>query len=206
MTADFVLALGTALAAGLALYWTSLLLRIAARPDPLPEIPPRGHDGASASVSVLVAVRNETDRILVGSLESLLAQDYPSFEVLAVDDHSEDDSAAVMKTLSEKNPRLQVLEAPAGARGKREALAQAAQKAEGAWLLFTDADAILTPDALARGIALACRERIDGLSLLPKTVTVSFLEQVAMAASAWLVYEGPALRRCNEDGAPVGLA
>ena len=207
MTGDFVLTVGTALAACLALYWTSLLLRIAARPDPLPELPPLVRDGAvSPSVSVLVAVRNESDRILVASLESLLAQDYPSFEVIAVDDHSEDDSAPVMKTLSAKNPRLRVLEAPAAARGKREALAHEARNAEGTWLLFTDADATLKPEALARGMALACRERIDGLSLLPKTVTVSFWEQVALAASAWLVYEGPTLRRCNEDGAPVGLA
>lgn len=207
MTGDFVLTVGTAVAACLALYWTSLILRIVARPDPLPELPHCVLEGtARPMVSVLVAVRNETDRILVASLESLLAQDYPSFEVIAVDDHSEDGSAAVMKTLSAKNPRLQVLGAPAGARGKREALAQAAEKAEGTWLLFTDADATLKPDALVRGIALACGEGIDGLSLLPKTVTVSFWEQVAMVATAWLVYEGPALRRCNEDSAPVGLA
>ncbi len=207
MTADFVMSIGTALAAGLAVYWTSLFLRIVGRPDPLPELPSRVREGGiTPSVSALVAVRNETNRILIASLESLLAQDYASFEVIAVDDHSEDDSAAVMKTLSGKNPRLHVLEAPAGTRGKREALAQAAQKAEGTWLLFTDADVTLKPDALARGMELACRERIDGLSLLPKTVTVSFWEQVALAASGWLVYEGPALRRCNEDGAPVGLA
>lgn len=206
MTADFVLAVGTALTACLALYWISLLIRIVARPSPLPELPPFRDGAARPSVSVLVAVRNETDRILVTSLESLLAQDYPSFEVIAVDDHSEDDSAAMMRTLSAKNPRLQVLEAPAGARGKREALAQAAQKADGTWLLFTDADATLKPDALVCGMELAWRDGIDGLSLLPKTVTVSFWEQVAMAASAWLVYEGPALGRCNEDSAPVGLA
>ncbi len=207
MTADLVLDLATALAACLALYWTSLLLRIVARPDPLPALRPRVGDSAeSLSVSILLAVRNETDRILVASIESLLAQDYPRFEVIAVDDHSEDDSAAVMKSLAAKNPRLRVLEAAAGARGKREALAQAARKAEGTWILFTDADAILEPDALARGMALAGRERVDALSLLPETVTVSFWEQVALAATAWLAYEGPALRRCNEDTAPVGLA
>jgi chlorobactene glucosyltransferase len=111
-----------------------------------------------------------------------------------------------MKTLSAKNPRLRVLEAPAGVRGKREALGQAAQEAEGTWLLFTDSDATLKPDALARGIALVCREKFDALSLLPKTVAVSFWEQVALAASGWLAYEGPALRRCNDDGASVGLA
>jgi chlorobactene glucosyltransferase len=207
VTADLVLDPGTALAACLALYWTSLLLRIVARPDPLPELPPRVGDGAeSPSVSVLVAVRNETNRVLIASLESLLAQGYPCFEVIAVDDHSEDDSAAVMKALAANDPRLRVFEAPSGARGKREALAHAARTAGGNWLLLTDADATHEPDALARGMALVRRERLDGLSLLPKTVTVSFWEQVALAATGWLVYEGPALRRCNEDAAPVGLA
>jgi glycosyltransferase involved in cell wall biosynthesis len=198
------------LATCLALYWTSLFLRIffaLGGSDPLPELPPLVNDGgARPRVSVLVAVRNETDRILRESIESLLAQDYPSFEVIAVDDHSEDDSVRVMKVLSAEDPRLQVREAPEEARGKREALAHAAKSADGEWFLFTDADATLRPDALARGIELSCLERIDGLSLLPKTVTVSFWEQAALAASGWLVYEGGALRRCNEENAPVGLA
>ncbi len=208
MTCEFLLAAGTTLAAGLALYWTSLLLRIVGRPDPLPTLPPRPRESRvpGPPVSILVAARNETDRILIESLESLLAQEYPSFEVIAVDDHSEDHSLAVMKALAAKNPRLRVLEAGAGARGKREALAQAAEEAAGSWLLFTDADATLTPDAIARGMALALQEGIDRLSLLPKTAAVSLWEQVALAASGFLVYEGFSLRRCNDDGAPVGLA
>jgi chlorobactene glucosyltransferase len=195
----------TLAAALLALYWLSLLTRALSRPEPLPRLPPAAGKGGPKA-SILVAVRNEMDRILEPSIESLLAQHYTDFEVLAVDDHSEDGSRNLLRAMAERNPRLRVLEAAEGAQGKRAALAQGARAAKGDWLLFTDADVLLGPDALARGIEFALGEEIDSLSLLPKTVAVSFWEQAALAATAWVVYEGRTLSRCNDDNAPVGLA
>jgi len=200
------LAVGTWLAAILALYWVSLLVRAVARSAPLPALPPRDGAAGRPMVSILVAVRNEMDRVLGPSLTSMLAQEYPRFEVLAVDDHSEDGSKVLLMALAEGDSRLRVIGAAEGQRGKRAALARGASEARGDWLLFTDADVLLGADALARGIDFALSGRLDGLSLLPKTVAISFWEQAALAATAWLIYEGRVLRRCNEDDSPVGLA
>jgi chlorobactene glucosyltransferase len=192
-------------AALLALYWLSLLARALFRPEPLPGLPPAAGT-AGPEASIVLAVRNEMDRILEPSIQSMLAQQYSDFEVLAVDDHSEDGSRNLLRAMERRNPRLWVCEAAEGAMGKRAALAQGAREARGDWLLFTDADVLLETDALARGIDFALGEEIDALSLLPKTVAISFWEQAALAATAWVVYQGRTLSRCNEDGAPVGLA
>lgn len=197
---------GTWLAAILALYWLSLLLRAVARSAPLPALPSSAIGAECPMVSIVVAVRNEMDRVLEPSLTTMLAQNYPRFEVIAVDDHSEDGSKALLMALEERDSRLRVIGAAEGHHGKRAALARGASEARGDWLLFTDADVLLDTDALARGIDFALSHRLDGLSLLPKTMAVSFWEQAALAATAWLIYEGRVLRGCNEDDSPVGLA
>jgi glycosyltransferase involved in cell wall biosynthesis len=189
-----------------AAYWLSLLARARLLGPPLPALPQSPPNPERPLISILVAVRNEMDRILVESLSSFIAQDYPAVEIVAVDDHSEDDSRRVLLRLAAGHSRLRVIDAAAGGVGKRAALIAAADAARGTWLLFTDADVRLTPDAVRRGVDYAIEHRIDALSLLPRTLAVSLVEQTALAAVSWLVFEGGQLRRCNRDDAPVGLA
>lgn len=194
----------TALA--LALAWCGLAARALLAPQPLPDLPLAEASAVAPVVSVLVAVRNEMGRCLDRSLSSQLDQAAGVLEVIAVDDHSEDGSLARLLELGRTSPRLRVERAALEGRGKRAALAQAERGASGSWLLFTDADVVLAPDAVARGLALAQREGLDALSLLPRTRVVSFWEQVALAAISWVVYAPWGLARCNDDRAPVGLA
>jgi hypothetical protein len=48
------------------------------------------------------------ERFLRGQVESLLAQDYPSFEIVAVDDASTDGSASTLDAIAARDPRLRV--------------------------------------------------------------------------------------------------
>src|SRR5690606_5202822 len=102
-------------------------------------------------VSVLVPARNEEEN-LRRLLPSLLAQDYPDFQVVVVDDASEDDTAAVLA--AHADPRLAVIAGegpPPGWLGKPPACHQAARRADGALYLFLDADAEAAgPGALRR--------------------------------------------------------
>ena len=102
-------------------------------------------------VSVLVPARNEEEN-LGRLLPSLLAQDYPDFEAVVVDDASEDGTAAVLA--AHAGPRLRPLRLdgpPPGWLGKPHALHHAAAHATGALFLFLDADAVLAdPGALRR--------------------------------------------------------
>lgn len=186
-------------------WWLFVVLCSVVRPSPLADVPP-ADGGTDVPVSILVAVRNEVDRRLTESLRAMLAQRYPSFEIIAVDDHSTDASLRILQRLSASAPTLRLLSADPSHAGKRAALTQAAAVATGSWLLFTDADAILQPDALQRGMRYVREQGVDALSLLPVTRTVSFWEQATLAATSWLVFAGGLPRRCNDDDAPVGLA
>jgi len=93
-------------------------------------------------VSVIVPARNE-EHTIAACLETLLAQDYADYEVIVVDDESEDGTARVVAALAAENPRLQLVSSgplPADWFGKPYALCQGAKVARGEILLFTDAD------------------------------------------------------------------
>ncbi len=156
-----------------------LLVRL---PWPLP--PARGEaaeDGALPLVSVVVPARNESHNI-VRVLESLTRARYPDFEILVVDDRSEDDTADLARGLPPGNARrLAVLdgrELPEGWLGKPWACHQGASEAEGDLLLFTDADTVHGPDLLTRAVAGMADDEADLLTVVGRQILGSFWERL----------------------------
>jgi hypothetical protein len=134
------------------------------------------------AVSVLFAARDEEEK-LPGALNKFLALDYPRYEVVAVDDRSEDGTAEILDTAARSDPRLKVAHInslPAGWLGKPHAMQQAYEHSSGDWLVFTDADVHFTQDLLRRAVALAQRERWDHLTLLSSVEMHSVGEKIAL--------------------------
>lgn len=130
-------------------------------------------------VSVCVPARDE-ERGIAACLESLLAQDYPRFEVIAVNDHSSDRTGELIRELAEKDSRLIALDGkdlPQGWLGKPFALHQAFQKSKGDILLFTDADPVFKPHALSTAISTMREKGLDALTLMPQAEFGSFWER-----------------------------
>lgn len=120
-------------------------------------------------VSVCVAARNEEEKVARG-VRSMAELEYPSLEVVAVDDRSEDGTGRVLDALAEEHDRLRVLhveELPRGWLGKNHALQRAADAADGEVLLFTDADVVFRSDALARAVGRLERGGLDHLAVAP---------------------------------------
>jgi chlorobactene glucosyltransferase len=93
-------------------------------------------------ISVCVPARNEA-RNIRRCVDALLAQDYPNFEVIVLDDRSTDDTGKILDELSHADNRLTIInggELPLGWAGKPHALMQASAVARGEWLCFVDAD------------------------------------------------------------------
>lgn len=102
-------------------------------------------------VSVIVPARDEEGPI-ARCLESLLAQDYADYEVIVVDDDSDDLTAETVSALAAHEPRLRLVagaELPDGWLGKPHALSQGAAVAHGEILLLTDADTVHAPDSIS---------------------------------------------------------
>lgn len=147
---------------------------------------PRRFDRSDAPlVSVLVPARNEALRI-EPCLRSLLAQDYPRYEVVVLDDHSEDDTARVALDLGlsrEKNADRRLIEGrplPDGWTGKNWACHQLAAAARGEYLLFTDADTVHAPEALGACLGHATDTGAALLSAWPRQETGTWSERAVI--------------------------
>jgi cellulose synthase/poly-beta-1,6-N-acetylglucosamine synthase-like glycosyltransferase len=130
-------------------------------------------------VSIVVACRNEEAEVR-RAVSSLLAQDYPAYEVVAVDDRSEDATGAILRDVGAQHPGLRVVrvdELPDGWLGKTNALHQGAARASGDWLLFTDADVVFAPHALRRAMAWALGDGLGHAVALPHFIAPGFLER-----------------------------
>ncbi len=93
------------------------------------------------SVSVIVPVRNEEHNI-GACLESLARQDYPHFEVVVVDDHSEDGTRKVVEEKARGNARIKwmALEKKSGVAYKKAAVAAGIGATKGEIIVTTDGD------------------------------------------------------------------
>lgn len=100
--------------------------------------------------TIVIPARNEALNIKA-CLDSILAQDYPVefFEVIVIDDFSEDDTAFIVKAIGHDHPNVQLLSlADYFNQGemnsfKKKAIEKAVSKAKGEWVVTTDADCIV---------------------------------------------------------------
>ena len=144
----------------------------------LAEVPRRAEAGAPR-VSIVVAARDEA-RSIETAARAMLAQDYPDLEVVVVDDRSSDGTGAILDRLANDHPRLRVIhvtELPPGWLGKNHALEVGAEQASGHWLLFTDADVHLHPDAVSRAVGYAEAHQVDHVVAAPDLELPGFLLQ-----------------------------
>ncbi len=143
-------------------------------------------------VSVVVPARDEAKRI-GAALRSLANQDYPAFEVIAVDDRSSDETGAIMDRVGEEDPRIRILhvrDLPEGWLGKSHAMQLGAQRATGDLLLFTDGDVVFAPDALRLAVRYLLGRRVDHLALLPGLVPGGYWEDAAKSYFGMLFIVG----------------
>lgn len=92
-------------------------------------------------VSVLVPCHNEGPNARE-TVQAILEQRYPDLEVIAIDDGSTDDTAAVLDELARTEPRLRVVHLGSN-QGKAVALKMGAIAARSEYLVCIDGDALL---------------------------------------------------------------
>jgi chlorobactene glucosyltransferase len=185
-----------------------ILFRVLKRDPRLPEVPPSAPRPPHPLLSIIVPAKDEASCI-EDSVRSILRSDYTNLEVLLVDDRSQDGTLAIMEKLAADDARVKVIsirDLPQGWTGKTHAMFQAAERATGEMVLFTDADAVFDPHLLRRAIHFFQTEHLDMLSLLPGFVDKAFNETAIyphMALGLSFFYPLPEV---NDPAHHAGLA
>ncbi len=145
-------------------------------------------------VSIIVPARNEQDNI-ERCILSLLAQDYPSFEIIVVDDNSTDKTLRIVQDVKSRvrglredsslpMHRLKVItvtEKPEKWTGKTWASEQAYLQSAGNVLLFTDADTYyMNKDVISQAVSYMQKENLDVLTGLPLIELRDFWSKITM--------------------------
>ena len=131
-------------------------------------------------VSILIPARNEEINI-EACVTSLLDQDYPDYEVIVLDDHSNDNTLNILASLASHDRRLQILEGkplPGGWLGKHWACHQLDQAAAGELILFMDADTRSAPNMLLDSVSALLAENADLVTAFPHEEVVTWGERL----------------------------
>jgi chlorobactene glucosyltransferase len=140
-------------------------------------------------LSILIPARDEAG-VIGETVTRLLAQDYPDFEVIVLDDGSQDGTAATASSAGAGSARLRVIAGeplPEGWSGKNWACHQMAEIASGEYLIFTDADVRWEPGALCALMREALRTRADLLTVWPTQHTITWSERLCVPLMALVV-------------------
>jgi glycosyltransferase involved in cell wall biosynthesis len=113
----------------------------------IPDFKVEANSKLSTKISIIIPARNEEENIGY-CLQSIIEQSYPAhlFEVLVVDDHSTDNTAAIIKSYASNNVKLISLKDYLSANEinsyKKKAIEISIQQSNGELIVTSDADCI----------------------------------------------------------------
>lgn len=120
-------------------------------------------------VSVILPARNEEEYI-GRCLDSLAKQDYAEYEVIAINDSSDDSTESIISDYANKHPKIRLVNArpkPDGWMGKNWACMEGYNSATGKILLFTDSDTVFSHNMLSVAVNHLHAENLDALTAIP---------------------------------------
>ncbi len=109
-------------------------------------------------VSVVVSVHDRVD-LLERLLDALLAQQYPEYEIVIVNDGPHEDIAVLMAPVTAQHPHVRYIAFDASRKtypGKKAPLDAGIRAAQHAWILLTDGDCVPGPQWIRT--MMACRD------------------------------------------------
>lgn len=152
---------------------------------------PAQHLRGTPRVSILVAARNEA-ACIEKCLRSLVIQDYPNLEIIAINDRSTDATGEIMDRLEAEFLGLlrvvHVQSLPSGWMGKTHAMHTGSQAATGEWLCHIDADCeMLSPRVISLALQEAQRRGTDLISITPRFTLDTAWEQMTVPVCSSLM-------------------
>ena len=157
-------------------------------------------------VSVIVPALNE-EQYIAKCLDSLVEQDYPNFEIIAINDSSTDRTGEIMDQYSKNDRRLVVIDAdpaPKGWVGKNWACYQGYLRSSGDILLFTDADTVHSSQLMTRAISVMMAQKLKALTVVPRLMCNEIWTRITVPMLSIFLHTRFSALRVNDPNTTIG--
>src|SRR5579885_976324 len=196
-----------AILAAVAITWILLIrsMWITFRDSPfLDRFEPKIHD--NPKVSVILPARNE-ENFIEKCLSSLINQDYGNYEIIAIDDRSDDRTGEIIKKIAKDNPKVKYVLAepkPEKWMGKNWACVEGYKKASGELLLFTDADTTHSTNTISLSVSHLLSEGLDALTVIPKMLCLDTWTKITLPVLSTFLHTRFSALRVNDSSKKTG--
>lgn len=157
-------------------------------------------------VSVILPARNE-EEFIKKCLDSLLNQDYTNYEIIAIDDSSDDSTGKIIEEYSKKNSKIVFVKArpkPNDWMGKNWACMEGFRKASGELLLFTDSDTIHSKNAVSLAVSHLFSQDLDVLTVAPKMLCLDRWTRITLPMISTFLHTRFSALRVNDPNKKTG--
>ena len=161
---------------------------------------------ARPKVSVILPARNE-EKFIEKCLDSLVGQDYDDYEIIAINDSSNDSTGNIMKKYSEKFSKVIFVDAkpkPDGWMGKNWACMEGYRKASGNLLLFTDADTVHTSSVISLAVSHLLSLDLDALTVIPRMLCLDRITKITLPMISTFLHTRFSALRVNDTSKNTG--
>ncbi|MGQ0772712.1 MAG: glycosyltransferase [Nitrososphaerota archaeon] len=157
-------------------------------------------------VSVILPARNE-EEFIKKCLDSLLDQDYDNYEIIAIDDSSDDATGKIIADYARKNPKIIHVSAgpkPDGWIGKNWACMEGYKKATGDLLLFTDADTKHSKSIISLAVDHLLSLGLGALTVVPKMICLDTWTKITLPVLSTFLHTRFSALRVNDPSKKTG--
>ena len=157
-------------------------------------------------VSIILPARNE-EKFIEKCLDSLIEQDYDDYEIIAINDSSNDSTGNIMKKYSEKFSKVIFVDAkpkPDGWMGKNWACMEGYKKASGNLLLFTDADTVHTNSVISLAVSHLLSLELDALTVIPRMLCLDRITKITLPMISTFLHTRFSALRVNDTSKNTG--
>lgn len=157
-------------------------------------------------VSIILPARNE-ENFIERCLCSLLNQDYDNYEIVAIDDRSDDMTGSIIKKIAEKDSKVKYVLAepkPDKWMGKNWACVEGYKKSIGELLLFTDADTYHKSNSISLAVSHLISEELDALTAIPKMLCLDKWTKITLPVLSTFLHTRFSALRVNDPSKKTG--
>jgi glycosyltransferase involved in cell wall biosynthesis len=150
--------------------------------------------------------RNE-EKLIGRCIDSLLDQDYENYEIIAIDDSSEDSTGKIIKNYSEKNSKVVPVFArpkPPDWIGKNWACMEGYQKSSGELLLCTDSDTWHSKKLISLAVSHLLSSNLDALTVIPKMLCLDWWTKITLPVLSIFLHTRFSALRVNDSSKKTG--